>query len=352
MKAVAGKAQIADRLLEWYDAHARDLPWRVGPAARAKGVLPDPYRVWLSEVMLQQTTVATVTPRFDDFLARWPTVHDLAAAPQEDVLAAWAGLGYYARARNLHACAKAVVAEYVGVFPSSAEGLMQLPGIGPYTAAAIAAIAFDEPSAVVDGNVERVIVRLHTIDRPIRDAKAEIRARVEEVTPMRRPGDFAQAMMDLGATVCRPRSPQCLICPLRETCAAHRSGIADTLPVKPAKKARPTRFGHVYVGQDASGAVATERRPEKGLFGGMAGLPGTAWEKDAMPDPAAPFEASWQTVGEVEHTLTHFHLNLSVKTAEITALPEGFFWTPREAQNHFPTVFRKALALINSSDYE
>lgn len=339
------KSSFSTRLLDWYDAHARDLPWRVSPADRARGVTPDPYKVWLSEIMLQQTTVATVTPRFQVFLDRWPTVRDLAAAPLEDVLGEWAGLGYYARARNLHACARVVATALNGVFPQAEEELQALPGIGPYTAAAIAAIAFDVPATVVDGNVDRVMVRQGAIERPIREVKDQIYALAAARTPTRRAGDYAQALMDLGATLCRPKSPQCLLCPVQKGCAAFEEGVQDQLPVKPAKKVRPQRFGTVFVGINKAGDVVTERRAEKGLFGGMAGLPGSDWATE-MPDAAPPYQADWQEVGDVSHTLTHFHLTLTVMRATVSRLPRGYFWTRAEALDTLPTVFRKA---VNSS---
>ncbi len=340
-RGAARNEMFSSRLLDWYDAHARDLPWRVGPKARAAGARPDPYRVWLSEVMLQQTTVATVTPRFEAFLSRWPDVAALAAAPLEDVLGEWAGLGYYARARNLHACAKVVADELGGVFPDTEEGLISLPGIGPYTAAAIAAIAFDHPAVVIDGNIDRVMVRIENIARPIREAKAEIRASAAERTPDQRAGDYAQGLMDLGAGVCRPRNPDCLLCPVAEFCRARAAGVQDGLPVKPAKKARPVRHGVVYVGLREDGAVLTERRPAKGLFGGMAGLPGGAWAEGEAPKAAPPVKARWREAGTAEHTLTHFHLILTVMTANTKEAPEGLFWTAD--LETLPTVFRKAV---------
>ena len=260
-------------LLAWYDRHARKLPWRVGPKERARGVQPDPYRVWLSEIMLQQTTVAAVKPYFDAFIARWPDVAALATAPREEVMKTWAGLGYYARARNLHACAEAVMRDHGGRFPETAAGLKALPGIGEYTAAAVAAIAFDEPVAVVDGNIERVIARLFAIDTPLPAAKKEIRARQQEMTPQARAGDYAQAMMDLGAAICTPKRPACALCPLVEACVAHARGEEETYPVKAEKAVRPTRHGLAFVAIRADGAVLLRRRPDKGLLGGMAEVP-------------------------------------------------------------------------------
>lgn len=292
---------------------------------------------------MQQTTVATVTPRFESFLSRWPDVIALAAAPLEDVLGEWAGLGYYARARNLHACAVVVADEYDGLFPDTVEGLLTLPGIGPYTAAAIASIAFDRPAVVVDGNIERVMVRVHNISKPIREVKSDIWDAAALLTPQRRAGDYAQSLMDLGATVCRPRGADCLLCPVAEFCEARKAGVQDELPVKPPKWARPTRYGIVYVGRREDGAILTERRPAKGLFGGMAGLPGGEWAEGEAPEAQPPVKTIWQKAGQAEHTLTHFHLVLTVMTVKVNKAPEGLFWTPEEELETLPTVFRKAV---------
>ena len=274
-QAAAGAA-----LLDWYDRHAREMPWRIGPAARRAGIRPDPYRVWLSEVMLQQTTVAAVRAKFERFTALWPRVEDLAAAPEEQVMAEWAGLGYYARARNLHKCARAVAEDLGGRFPDTREGLLKLPGIGPYTAAAIASIAFDRPETVVDGNVERVISRLFAVQTPLPGSKPALTELAAGLTPESRPGDHAQAMMDLGATICTPAKPACGICPLVSPCAARAAGIAAELPRKAPKKTKPIRFGIAYVARRADGAVLLERRPPRGLLGGMLGWPGSRMGRD------------------------------------------------------------------------
>ncbi len=294
------------------------MPWRTGPAERRAGTRPDPYRVWLSEVMLQQTTVAAVRAYFHRFTARWPTVADLAAAPDAEVMAEWAGLGYYARARNLLACARAVAADHGGQFPDSRDGLLALPGIGPYTAAAIAAIAFDEPATVVDGNVERVVSRLFAVEEPLPGAKPRLAALAATLTPADRPGDFAQGMMDLGATICTPRKPACGICPLMDPCAARAAGIAALLPRRQPKAAKPERRGFAYVGRRADGAVLLETRPPRGLLGGMPGFPGSDWTE--APEPAPPAAADWREAGSVRHTFTHFHLTLTVLAA---TLPPG-----------------------------
>ncbi len=342
-------ATLSAELLDWYDAHARVMPWRVGPEARAEGVRPDPYRVWLSEVMLQQTTVAAVREYFHAFTTRWPDVSALAAAEDADVMAAWAGLGYYARARNLLKCARVVAGELGGVFPDTEAGLLKLPGIGPYTAAAIAAIAFDRQATVLDGNVERVMARLHAVEDPLPGAKEVLRAHAATLTPAVRPGDYAQAVMDLGATICSPRNPACGICPWRPDCRAQAAGIAAELPRKTRKAAKPTRRGIIYFARRSDGAVLLEERPPKGLLGGMRGLPGTDWA-EAPPAPAPPCPADWQMAeGAVRHTFTHFHLILDLAHAEIgagVAVSRGAFLTEAEAPaTSLPTVMRKAYLL-------
>jgi A/G-specific adenine glycosylase len=271
---------IAADLLAWYDKAARVLPWRSPPGARA-----DPYHVWLSEVMLQQTTVKAVIPYYAKFLRRWPTVAALASADIDEVMAAWAGLGYYSRARNLHACARAVAAAHEGRFPRDEAALLALPGVGAYTAAAIAAIAFDVRATAVDGNIERVVARLFAVEEPLPASKPAIKALAARLTPAARTGDFTQAMMDLGATVCSPRAPSCLICPLRTHCLAHARGIARTLPVKAKKGEKPRRFGAVFIAVRRDGAVLLRRRPPKGLLGGMLEVPSTAWEAAMCSGP-------------------------------------------------------------------
>ncbi|MGH2342914.1 A/G-specific adenine glycosylase [Segnochrobactraceae bacterium EtOH-i3] len=339
-------------LLAWYDRHARRLPWRTGPAERRAGIRPDPYRVWLSEIMLQQTTVQAVAAYFVDFTTRWPTVTDLARAPLDDVLKAWAGLGYYARARNLKAAAERVADQLGGRFPDTVAGLTELPGIGPYTAGAIAAIAFGQRAAAVDGNVERVVARLYSIATPLPAAKTEIRARTEALVPANRPGEFAEAMMDLGATICTPKRPACALCPFFSACSAGPAGTAETFPVKAAKTDKPTRLGAAFVAVRADGAVLVERRPETGLLGAMTGVPTTGWGPVAPGDDApaeAPLAGDWhRRTGTVRHTFTHFHLVLDVWQAALPMTarpPAGAWWAdpvdlPGEA---LPTLFRKVL---------
>ena len=304
-------------LLAWYDRSRRHLPWRAAPGEAAA-----PYRVWLSEIMLQQTTVVTVGPYFRRFVERWPTVTDLADAPLEDVLVEWAGLGYYARARNLHKCAIAVVGEHDGHFPDTEAGLMNLPGIGTYTAAAVAAIAFDLPATPVDGNFERVMARLHAVEEPMPASKPLLRALAERLTPDQRPGDYAQAVMDLGATVCTPRNPKCMICPWSEACAGRIAGTAESLPRKSPKKAKPTRIGTAFWCLNQDRDVFLRRRASSGLLGGMMEIPSTEWREDAVPgafvsdDP--PLRADWRELpGVVRHTFTHFHLELRVMAGRI-----------------------------------
>ncbi len=352
-------ARVAPRLLDWYDQHRRDLPWRAAP-----GVCADPYRVWLSEIMLQQTTVATVRGYYQRFLERWPTVRDLAAAPQEDVLAAWAGLGYYARARNLHACARLVAADRDGVFPQTAEGLRALPGIGPYTAGAIAAIAFDEPVAAVDGNVERVMARLFDHDGELPQARPALRALAAGCVPALRPGDYAQAVMDLGATVCLPRKPACSACPVTDLCQGrHR---AASLPRKARSPEKPVRHGVVFwLARVTDGAILLQRRPEKGLLGGMNGLPGWQWRVNPAGKPVEPQE-DWRHhaplpltgpvrwLGTIQHVFTHFRLELAVVGGCTTAesAPAGHFWIdPDDLDGQgLPTVMKKAVQAARAGE--
>jgi A/G-specific adenine glycosylase len=342
----ADAAALASRLLDWYDRHRRRLPWRALPGERA-----DPYRVWLSEIMLQQTTVAAVAPYFERFLARFPDVHALAAAPLDAVLGLWQGLGYYARARNLHRAAQAVVRERRGAFPDTAADLARLPGIGAYTAAAVAAIAFDRPESAVDGNVERVIARLRAVEMPLPAAKPALRSHAAALVPLRRAGDFAQALMDLGATVCTPRNPRCLLCPWTAACRARGQGAADALPRRTPKPARPMRRGVAFVLLDREGAVLLRRRPEKGLLGGMMEIPSTAWSARApssrLAAAAAPAPAAWRVLpGAVRHTFTHFELALSVWAARVEARPRAAgLWCPpgRLAEQALPSVMKKVL---------
>ncbi len=333
---------IASLLLVHYDTHARDLPWRKLPGQG----LPDPYHVWLSEIMLQQTTVAAVSPYFRKFVEKWPDFAALAAADESDVMAAWAGLGYYGRARNLFKCAKAVAAEHKGSLPATEAALLQLPGVGPYTAAAIAAIAFDRRAVVVDANVERVVARLFAISTPLPAAKSMIREATDAITPDRRVGDFAQAMMDLGAGICSVRNPSCMICPLNRDCAAFRSGYPEAYPVKPEKKPKPLRTGTAYWiarGDD----VWLMRREGKGMLAAMRAFPDDGWRARGDGDGVAPVEADWREIGaRVRHIFTHFSLELKIA---VTAWPDGAAdpgegeWWPVKLLDKagLPTLFNK-----------
>ena len=338
---------VSDALLRHYDSHARTLPWRIAPGSAERA---DPYRVWLSEIMLQQTTVAAVIPYFANFTGRWPDVTALAHAEEAEVMAAWAGLGYYARARNLIACARVVADGLDGRFPDTEEGLLALPGVGAYTAAAIAAIAFGRRAVVVDANVERVVARLFAIATPLPQARAEIRAATDAITPENRAGDFAQAMMDLGAGICTVRAPQCLLCPLRPHCAAHAEGRAEDYPVKPPKKEKPTREGLIWWLEREDGHVWIERRGDKRMLGGMAGLPGTQWDaRGGANGGEPPCPGDWIALNAgVEHVFTHFRLLLSIRKQRVgrDCRPEGEGqWWPlaRIGEAGLPTVFAKVV---------
>ncbi|UWQ95978.1 A/G-specific adenine glycosylase [Rhodobacteraceae bacterium M385] len=337
--------QIGRALLQWYDAHARDLPWRVPPNS---GETADPYRVWLSEIMLQQTTVVTVKAYFERFTELWPTVADLASAEDAEVMGEWAGLGYYARARNLLKCARAVVRDHGGQFPGTEAALLSLPGIGPYTAAAVASIAFDQPAPVMDGNIERVMARLFAVEEALPGSKPVLKAHAARLTPKKRPGDHAQALMDLGATVCTPRSPACGICPLMAGCAARKQGIAAELPKKAPKKVKPIRLGYVYVARRQDGAILLETRPEKGLLGGMLAFPSSDWSEAPVETP--PCDLDWKDPGlEVRHTFTHFHLRLALRLgqAPLDTSPQRGDFVPKAQfkPSSLPTLMRKAYDL-------
>ena len=335
-------ATVSDILLDWYDRHARDLPWRAPPGTPP----PDPYRVWLSEVMLQQTTVAAVKPYFEAFTRRWPDVAALAAAPEDDVMAAWAGLGYYSRARNLVKCARAVAAR--GGFPTTEAELRELPGLGAYTAAAVAAIAFAQRAVVVDANVERVVARLFAIDTPMPAARKPIRVAADAITPARRAGDFAQAMMDLGSSVCTAREPRCLLCPLAKACKARATGDPARLPVKAPKKPKPLRRGRAFW-IEREGEVWLVRREGKGMLGGMRALPDDRWSARADGTGEAPMPGTWESAGVVRHVFTHAALELSVVVQRNAPAPdaEGEWW-PIDRINDagLPTLFAKAARLV------
>ncbi|MCR5870577.1 A/G-specific adenine glycosylase [Sphingomonas sp. J344] len=334
---------IADPLLAWYDAHARVLPWRAQPGAPP----PDAYRVWLSEVMLQQTQVAAVIPYFEKFTRQWPDFASLAAADDAEVMSAWAGLGYYARARNLLAAARAVAGDHGGRLPRSEAALRQLPGFGPYTAAAVAAIAFGARAVVVDGNVERVVARLFALADPLPAVKPQVRALADPITPDVRAGDFAQAMMDLGATICTPRNPKCLLCPLADSCAAREMGTPDAFPVKAKKGARPVRHA-TFFWLEGDGAVLLVRRPPRGLLGGMRALPTGPWTDSPPGLKDAPVVADWTLRNApIRHVFTHFELNAVLATATVARHndPVESEWWPIERLDEagLPRLFAKAV---------
>ena len=353
---------LSTKLLAWYDNHARELPWRTGPEAVLRGERTDPYRVWLSEIMLQQTTVGAVKNYFLTFTRRWPNVQALAAADDEDILKAWAGLGYYSRARNLKKAARQVVNTYDGHFPQSFEELIKLAGVGRYTAAAISAIAFDRPEPVVDGNVERVFTRLFAIETPVIKAKTQLYQLVSATLSQTRPGDFAQSCMDLGSAICTPRNPKCGLCPLQENCAGYASGEPQRFPIRLAKPLKPLRFGAAYVAVDSDGAVLLSKREDKGLLAGMTGVPTTKWDsrQDGATDLSeAPMAGDWQECGSIRHVFTHFVLTLfvfkiHVSSASATRLERGsgvsaagaeHWWSKQSelASEALPTVMKKAI---------
>lgn len=333
-----------NKLLDWYDSNAREMPWRIAPKKRLAGIKPDPYHVWLSEIMLQQTTVASVKPYFVKFTTKWPTIQDLANAKDEDVMGAWAGLGYYARARNLLKCARLVANEKDGKFPEANEALLKLPGVGPYTAAAISSIAYDNPETVVDGNVERVISRIFNVHTELPKAKKELSILAKQLTPEFRSGDYAQAIMDLGATVCKPKIPQCDICPWANHCISKRKGTSKYLPRKLGKTKKPTRYGIAYFVERVDGAILTEIRPPNGLLGGMLSLPSSEWGDTFHDNP--PIDGDWEIKNDlVKHAFTHFDLNLKVMhvTTNLEQVPRrGKFLGPDELDsNNLPTVMKK-----------
>lgn len=333
--------EMSRALLAWYDRHARRLPWRVPPGS---GGRPDPYRVWLSEIMLQQTTVAAVRPYFERFTARWPTVDALAAAEDAEVMALWAGLGYYARARNLLACAREVVAR--GGFPGTEAGLRSLPGVGPYTAAAIASIAFGERAAVVDGNVERVMARVFDLAEPVPAARGDIRRQADALTPAERPGDYAQAVMDLGATICTPRNPACVICPWAGPCLARARGVQGERPVKAPKKAVPERRGVAWVGRRADGAWLVETREPSRMLGGMLGFPTTSWDRPGEDDGREPAAGAWEALPiPARHGFSHFGLTLEVRVARLPlgTNPSRGAFVPDLDREGLPTLMRRVL---------
>ena len=347
----ASNSKATRQIIDWYDANARVLPWRIAPINSQPHFLPDPYFVWLSEIMLQQTQVITVQAYFQKFISLWPTLNDLANSELEDVLKAWAGLGYYSRARNLKKCADIIYLEYQGKFPGDVELLKKLPGIGEYTSAAISAIAFGKQVAVVDGNVERVISRIHAISTPVSNAKNEIRELTGLLVPTERPGDFAQAVMDLGATICTPKKPSCDRCPWQADCKAHLQFDPGDFPVKTPKKAIPKRTGAAFVAITQRGEILLRKRSGKGMLAGMSEVPSTHWSsrQDGETDiGAAPFSGKWLTAGQVTHLFTHFHLAMKVYYCVLgdRAKVDGWWVKKENVMNEaLPNLMKKAITL-------
>ena len=348
---MAPMESFSTRALNWYDKNARRLPWRVSPQDGKNGVMPNPYHVWLSEVMLQQTTVAAVKSYFKKFLTLWPELEDLAAAEEDDVMRAWAGLGYYSRARNLKACGDIVVENFGGEFPRTQQELIMLPGIGEYTSAAIAAIAFGEKTQVVDANIERVVARYSANPTPLPRLKTDCRELMGMVTPAKRPGDFVQAMMDLGATICTPKNPKCPACPFREDCLSYNDKTALNFPVKAPKKTKPSRKGAVFVIERSDGAIWLEKRGGKGMLAGMAGLPTTGWgvsQNGEVGENSVLFAGKWRFRGTIRHSFTHFHLELEVWHIHSQKCPKSGWWSQRKkiSQEALPTVMKKAVSVV------
>ncbi|MCZ2203867.1 A/G-specific adenine glycosylase [Bartonella sp. A05] len=341
--------EISSRLLSWYDQNHRHLPWRITPEEQRKGIRPDPYKVWLSEIMLQQTTVEAVKPYFKKFLKLWPDLFSLSQASQDDIMKAWAGLGYYSRARNLKNCAHQLVKDYKGQFPQSVKTLRTLPGIGDYTASAIAAIAFGIPVAAVDGNVERVITRLFAIASVLPKAKPEIKEKTQEIISLKRPGDFAQAIMDLGATICTPRKPSCLLCPLQILCKATKMQKTEAFPIKAASKKRPLKTASAFVVINENQQIYLEKRQSKKLLGEMTQIPNSIGKDDENALQSAPFSANWQFKGQITHIFTHFSLRLNVYyTDDIREMKiENGWWCDIHhlTKEALPTVMKKAISV-------
>ena len=354
-RKVEAEGQFTPELLDWYDQHAREMPWRIAPSDYAQGVRQNPYKVWLSEIMLQQTQVITVRDYFLKFISHWPTVHDLAEATLEDVLKAWAGLGYYSRARNLKKCAEQLVSDFGGQFPQNKQELIKLPGIGDYTSSAIAAIAFDEAVPVIDGNIERVMTRMFRLETPVPKVKKPIAELLVEHLDHDRPGEFAQAMMDLGATICSPKSPKCSICPVSRWCGSFGKNDVERFPVKKPKKKKPVRKGAAFVIFNRANNIWLCKRPMKGLLAGMTQVPTTDWNSTQDGETgfeAAPTKTDWHFAGTAKHTFTHFHLELEVWTGAIDDTPpiDGWWCDQQSLKDQaLPNVMNKVIdrALAN-----
>ena len=342
---------IAPRLLNWYDKNGRKLAWRVSPAESLNGIKADPYHIWLSEIMLQQTTVRAVEPYFKSFLLKWPTVKDLAAAKDEDILEAWAGLGYYRRAHNLIKCARMVINVYDGLFPQEEKLLLQLPGIGSYTSAAIRSIGFNKKSTVVDGNISRIISRLFAINTPISTSQKTIKIRASNLVPSTRFSDYAQALMDLGSLICTPRKPNCVKCPIKEVCKSYIKGIETLIPHSAKKKVKPIKYGYVFVTINKNNNFILERRPEKGLLGGMLCFPSSEWKNSKDVEFNPPFSANWETLNEpVIHIFSHFTLSLTIALSSISFAPKGYLNRPLENFNResLPSLMRKVFDIAKT----
>ena len=339
------KIKISSNLLKWYDQHARELPWRIPPLKSKIGIKPDPYNVWLSEIMLQQTTVKAVISYYESFILKWPNIMQLASTPEEEIMEAWAGLGYYRRARNLIQCAKIVSSEYRGVFPKSERLLLKLPGIGSYTAAAIKSIAFDKKAVVVDGNIARIISRLFAIDTPVALSQNKINTLASDLIPDKRYGDYAQALMDLGSQICTPKNPQCERCPIIKCCKSYAKGLARLIPYRMKKKSKPTKYGYVFVTlvKNNNGLVL-ERRPNEGLLGGMLCFPSSLWKECSNIDFHPPFDANWTMLNEsVTHVFSHFNLNLQIVSGSVQLAPSRYIISPLQNFNResLPSLMRK-----------
>ena len=340
--------KISKRILNWYDCNARDLPWRIPPSQSKAGIKPHPYHVWLSEIMLQQTTVKAVKPFYYRFITKWPSIIELASAKDADIMEAWAGLGYYSRARNLIKCARLVVKDYNSIFPQDEKLLLELPGIGPYTASAIRAIAFNKKANVIDGNIDRVIVRLFAIMTPISLSKTKIKTHAAAIIPKNRFGDYAQALMDLGSQICTPKNPKCNSCPIKSECNSYKQDKTNCIPKPLIKKPKPIRYGYVFVILTKNNTILLERRPNLGILGGMLAFPGTIWQESNELKLFPPFQASWDILNQpVNHTFSHFHLELKIAISIVARPPSKYLEISLDTFNpkSLPTLMRKVFAM-------
>ena len=336
--------QIAPELLDWYDKNARDLPWRIPPVESVTGIKPNPYHTWLSEIMLQQTKVETVKSYYEFFIFKWPTIMDLAAAKDEEIMEAWAGLGYYRRAQNLIRCAKIVAKDFNGVFPEDEDSLLQLPGVGNYTSAAIQSIGFNKKAVVIDGNVARIISRLFALNTPITLSQKKIKSYAKKLLPKNRFGDYAQALMDLGSKICTPKKPKCNKCPIAGSCRSFHLNLCNRIPYPKQKKQRPIKYGYAFVALTKTNKILLERRPNEGLLGGMLGFPSTQWEQSENVKFNPPFENNWKILSEpVTHVFSHFKLKLRVAVGIIEFEPSGYDIISLESfnRNSLPSLMRK-----------